>query len=212
VFTTQGWVWISDYDWGWAPYHYGRWWFYAGYGWVWIPGRIWAPNWVCWRESGTYIGWYPVGPKIWWRNHEHAMVHNNVFVSYTNKWIFVDRKNFNEKITNEVRVRNNKEILQTSSRTVANRYDEGKFRYNGPDVKQISKSSGTNIEPKAITHTTETKNSRVDNEKVTTYRHDPPTRTEVNKGQNGSGEDKNRFNTQPKTFIRPGKSDNKKNK
>src|SRR5674476_1563111 len=25
VSTNYGWTWASDYDWGWAPFHYGRW-------------------------------------------------------------------------------------------------------------------------------------------------------------------------------------------
>ena len=25
VLTSFGWTWISDYPWGWAPFHYGRW-------------------------------------------------------------------------------------------------------------------------------------------------------------------------------------------
>ena len=26
-------TWVSDYDWGWAPFHYGRWMILGGYGW-----------------------------------------------------------------------------------------------------------------------------------------------------------------------------------
>ena len=26
LYTVAGWVWISYYNWGWAPYNYGRWW------------------------------------------------------------------------------------------------------------------------------------------------------------------------------------------
>src|SRR5579862_5507768 len=25
IWTDDGWFWVSDYDWGWAPFHYGRW-------------------------------------------------------------------------------------------------------------------------------------------------------------------------------------------
>src|SRR4051812_15685651 len=32
-----GWIFVSDYDWGWAPFHYGRWYMDPYYGWVWIP-------------------------------------------------------------------------------------------------------------------------------------------------------------------------------
>ena len=25
AYTDDGWTWVSDYEWGWAPFHYGRW-------------------------------------------------------------------------------------------------------------------------------------------------------------------------------------------
>lgn len=37
-YTNYGWSWESDYDWGWAPFHYGRWELDPYYGWMWIPG------------------------------------------------------------------------------------------------------------------------------------------------------------------------------
>src|SRR5207302_7033720 len=37
VWTDSGWCWQSDYSWGWAPFHYGRWWRADGYGWLWTP-------------------------------------------------------------------------------------------------------------------------------------------------------------------------------
>ena len=62
-YTDYGWTWASDYDWGWAPFHYGRWTNVAGYGWSWIPGRIWGPAWVHWRHGGGYVGWAPLPPR-----------------------------------------------------------------------------------------------------------------------------------------------------
>lgn len=62
-------VWVSDYDWGWAPFHYGRW-VYGGSGWVWIPGRAYAPAWVDWRLGANdypYVGWGPMYPSFIWR-------------------------------------------------------------------------------------------------------------------------------------------------
>ena len=44
-YTNYGWEWVSDYDWGWAPFHYGRWEYDPFYGWIWIPGYEWAPAW-----------------------------------------------------------------------------------------------------------------------------------------------------------------------
>ena len=58
-----GWTWASDWDWGWAPFHYGRWMIVGGYGWCWLPGTTWGPAWVDWRWGGGYVGWAPMGPR-----------------------------------------------------------------------------------------------------------------------------------------------------
>jgi hypothetical protein len=61
-------VWVSDYSWGWAPFHYGRW-VYGGMGWGWIPGRRYAGAWVSWRygwDDWAYVGWAPLAPTWCW--------------------------------------------------------------------------------------------------------------------------------------------------
>ncbi|MDO1450909.1 hypothetical protein Q0590_31835 [Rhodocytophaga aerolata] len=64
IMTEYGNTWVSDYVWGWAPFHYGRW-FYDDYdGWVWVPGDEWGPAWVAWRSGGGYYGWAPLGPGM----------------------------------------------------------------------------------------------------------------------------------------------------
>ncbi len=62
AYTDVGWTWISNEDFGWATYHYGRWIRLAGEGWVWVPGYEWGPAWVSWRTGGDYIGWAPLPP------------------------------------------------------------------------------------------------------------------------------------------------------
>lgn len=64
-------VWVSDYSWGWAPFHYGRWTRIHRHGWVWIPGRTYAGAWVVWRTGGPgydYVGWAPAPPDWYWMN------------------------------------------------------------------------------------------------------------------------------------------------
>jgi uncharacterized membrane protein YgcG len=63
VMSDYGWTWVSDWDWGWAPFHYGRWMVVGGYGWCWLPGTHWGPAWVNWRWGGGYVGWAPMGPR-----------------------------------------------------------------------------------------------------------------------------------------------------
>ena len=63
VWTDQGWTWISDEPFGWATYHYGRWYDDPALGWAWVPGYDWAPSWVTFQESADYIGWAPLPPR-----------------------------------------------------------------------------------------------------------------------------------------------------
>lgn len=62
--TQYGNTWVSDYEWGWAPFHYGRWQYSNRRGWLWIPDTKWGPAWVSWRSGGGYYGWAPLGPGI----------------------------------------------------------------------------------------------------------------------------------------------------
>lgn len=60
------WLWVSDYDWGYIPFHYGRW-VWVGSHWAWIPGRVYSPAWVSWRVGGGgYLGWAPLPPTYYW--------------------------------------------------------------------------------------------------------------------------------------------------
>ena len=60
--TDQGWFWASSEPYGWATYHYGRWGYSHDVGWFWVPGTVWAPAWVAWRGSDSYLGWAPLPP------------------------------------------------------------------------------------------------------------------------------------------------------
>jgi hypothetical protein len=63
VYTQYGWTWASDEPWGNVTCHYGAWVLDPAYGWVWVPGRVWAPAWVAWREGDGYVGWAPLPPE-----------------------------------------------------------------------------------------------------------------------------------------------------
>ena len=64
VWTDQGWTWITDEPYGWATYHYGRWYDDPEIGWAWVPGDEWGPSWVSWQEGSDYIGWAPLPPGV----------------------------------------------------------------------------------------------------------------------------------------------------
>lgn len=62
AWTDYGWYWVSSEPYGWAVYHYGRWFYDDYYGWIWIPDEVWGPAWVEWRYNDDYIGWAPLPP------------------------------------------------------------------------------------------------------------------------------------------------------
>lgn len=67
VDTDAGWAWVAEGDeanWGYATYHYGRWYESPSTGWVWVPGTTYSPAWVSWREGGGYCGWAPLPPEV----------------------------------------------------------------------------------------------------------------------------------------------------
>jgi hypothetical protein len=67
TYTDVGWTWVSAEPYGWAVFHYGRWYRDPVLRWVWVPGRHWAPAWVAWRHGGDEVGWAPLPPTAHWR-------------------------------------------------------------------------------------------------------------------------------------------------
>ena len=57
-----GWVFESDFEWGYATFHYGRWLFDGQWGWVWSPDTEWGAAWVDWRTAENHVGWAPLPP------------------------------------------------------------------------------------------------------------------------------------------------------
>jgi hypothetical protein len=100
AYTDAGWYWQSNYSWGWAPFHYGRWQLHERCGWVWMPDRVWGPAWVTWRSYGDHCGWAPLPPHaefdvaLGWRfNGVHVGV-NFDFGLHPQNFTFVAMKDF----------------------------------------------------------------------------------------------------------------------
>ncbi|CAN5206411.1 hypothetical protein BH20ACI2_BH20ACI2_20310 [soil metagenome] len=61
-----GWTWVNDEPWGWATYHYGRWFYHNGY-WNWSPYGYYRSTRSWWRPAlvaitvvRNNICWYPL--------------------------------------------------------------------------------------------------------------------------------------------------------
>lgn len=126
VYTPYGWTWVSDWPWGWAPFHYGRWAWHAPWGWIWIPGRVWAPAWVAWRHGPGWLGWAPLPPGVEWRLGV-GLWFGDVDLDLAigaNWWVFVAERDFLEPrpLRRAVPVARNPEILR-QTRDVT-RYEE----------------------------------------------------------------------------------------
>jgi hypothetical protein len=90
--TEYGWTWSSDWPWGWLPFHYGRWAFLPARGWCWVPGTLWSPAWVAWRQGKAYVAWAPLPPRgmrlarpigtlsPWWMVRARTLDHDPEFV------------------------------------------------------------------------------------------------------------------------------------
>ena len=78
AWTDYGWYWMSSEPFGWATFHYGRWYDDDSYGWVWVPDRTWGPAWVEWRYNDDYLGWAPLPP--------YASFSLNVGIRFTTHW------------------------------------------------------------------------------------------------------------------------------
>ncbi len=94
VYTDDGWTWASDFDWGWAPFHYGRWALSADMGWVWVPGDVWAPAWVAWRSGEGLAGWAPLPPEDGWQLGIGFTVPDIDAYIPQGVWVFVGDRDF----------------------------------------------------------------------------------------------------------------------
>ena len=196
-----GWIWVSYYSWGWLPYHYGRWWFSPIYGWVWSPGYTWAPCWVTWYwYDDYYYGWHPISPRHRWRwHHGGIVIHHPIFPHEKNwhRWTFVKDSDFKKDITKKnttLDINAQKKILAD----VKDLSNKKKFE-NGPNVKDIEKSTGQKITEKKVTLTNKdnTKSYTKDNTKVIADKKNKDYSTNTDNKKNNSGLKKRNQSSDP---------------
>ena len=113
IFTDDGWTWISDYPWGWAAFHYGRWDYDNVYGWLWVPDNEWGPAWVSWRSSPGYYGWAPLRPGI-----SISIAFGRDYHEPNERWIFVSDRDFNSPNISRYYVNRTKNITIINNSTI----------------------------------------------------------------------------------------------
>lgn len=149
VYTTYGWTWVSDYPWGWAVFHYGRWSYDNAYGWFWVPGVEWGPAWVAWRHCDGYYGWAPLYPGLditvnfdWWDNIPG------------NYWCFVNERFIGDRyVWRHYEPRYNNAVFIHNSTIIRNSYydrDRHVMYAAGPQREEVERTMHTNIRPVPI--------------------------------------------------------------
>ncbi len=167
AFTNLGWTWVSDYDWGWATFHYGRWYYDDFLGWMWIPGYEWAPAWVTWGSYNNYWGWAPMGPFIQ-VGYQFAW-HAPAFW-----WTFVPNRHF---CSNYWRSYAYNQPIQINNIT----YITNIYNYNnttghnhnwfyGPRVIEVEKHLNRRVERRQIVDTDNPRNARASKNRIAVYR------------------------------------------
>jgi hypothetical protein len=156
VWTVDGWYWLSEEPWGWATYHYGRWYYDDYYGWIWIPGYDWAPAWVEWRYGDDYVGWAPLGPYAIWDFH-YGVRYRHHWVTPWHWWAFVDCRHVGSPALHRYVYRNadNRRYIGNTREAGNVRYRNGRIESRGPDRSFVERKGRVRIEAAQIVDTGE---------------------------------------------------------
>jgi hypothetical protein len=129
--------------------HYGRWVNTPTDGWLWIPGRVWAPAWVDWKQNDDYVSWAPLPPSVYIDNSTINVPEIN-----EDRYVIVEKRYFVEPTIYKYMYKENrnkvmiKEMTKTDGIMIMNKTIINK----GPDVNIIQTVYGRNIELVKIQH------------------------------------------------------------
>ena len=166
VYTDLGWTWVSDYRWGWATFHYGRWYFDDYLGWAWIPGYEWAPAWVTWGSYNDYWAWAPMGPNI-------QVNFNYDWYAPQFWWTFVPRQHFCSN--NWYAHIYNPGVQITNITYITNIYNNN-YRNNngnwfyGPRVRDVERHLNKRVRKMEVVDSDRPENLIARNDRVSIYR------------------------------------------
>jgi len=144
IYTDYGWTWVSNDRWGGDPYHYGTWVYEPPYGWVWVPGTVWAPAWVTWSYSDSYVGWAPIPPSFAISFGGYSG--RPIVVSQTH-YVFVPINRFAGTRISTVRmpVQQNSTYLRQSRGVTSYSVSRGVLVNRGPSVQRIESAAHMRI-------------------------------------------------------------------
>jgi hypothetical protein len=195
LWSNSGWYWYSDYSWGWAPFHYGRWCRPAGYGWCWVPDNCWGPSWVSWRYSPNYCGWAPLPPTACYTTgfgFSYQSAHVGIGFEFglgAADYCYVPSSRFCDRRPCDYFVSHQQHYAVHKETTVVNNYVVGNNNTvvnNGVGFDRVAKVTRGDIKQVALRDTTSLKNLgtrhdrlEADGKTLTVYR--PPATTLTHK-------------------------------
>ena len=149
IYTEYGWTWVSSDPWGGNPYHYGTWASIPGYGWSWVPGTVWAPAWVTWSYSNSYVGWAPLPPTVVFGASGYAG--SPVVVSQT-QYVFVPTNRFVGGNVASVRIpaQQSAQIFGQTRPATGFAVSGGIVRNTALPMQTIERAAGGKIETRSI--------------------------------------------------------------
>ncbi|TMI98385.1 MAG: hypothetical protein E6H08_00180 [Bacteroidetes bacterium] len=145
AWSDDGWLWVSDYEWGWAPFHYGRWVNDPYEGWLWVPDYEWAPAWVVWRGGDDYYGWAPMSPGV-----SINLYLGNRYNVPSNYWCFAPSRYITSPHLSNYYFDRGRNTTIINHTTIINNYDRNRGYVIGPSHNEVERYTGSRIDPVRI--------------------------------------------------------------
>lgn len=144
VNTNSGWYFKANSPAEETTSHYGRWVNNPEAGWLWVPGRVWAPAWVDWKQNDQYISWAPIPPSVYLVKDEM-----NTPVIDNSNYMIVEKRYFVEpdvyKYNNTYYENGERIIVNDFSSLVGLVLVDGRLINKGPDFGVIRSIYGKEI-------------------------------------------------------------------
>jgi hypothetical protein len=169
AYTEDGWTWVSDYDWGWAPFHYGRWDYddtYGGY--FWVPGYDWGPAWVSWRRNNDVYGWAPLSPNM----------NIGIGISFgdeipVNRWTFVSPQYIAQPHISRYYVDSRRNVTIINNTTIINNVHQNNYHtviVGGPGRSEVEHYTHSRINTYTVNNSSRPNVTNVNKNTINIYR------------------------------------------
>lgn len=170
VWTDYGWTWIDNSEWGWIPFHYGRWNMDNDIGWYWVPGTTWGPAWVTWRSNDMYMGWAPLPPGMELRaGMDFASLRIDIPGIF---WIFIGGSHFLDPEIHSYVLPYERNVTIINNTTIYNNFGfrGNRFVNDGIGMDHIRRFTGRDAPRYTIQDTRQPGRARIAGNEVQVYR------------------------------------------